>query len=145
MSCSLPEAAPELSGPVRQQRAAKFGRESLESVARICNEKTVCYFECTGIFLINPKGEPYDQSKKTVRRGQSMHAGVFLVTELTSILAISLGYLVSRVSPCNAAGSAGAAGSWLMFTGMVIGALQFKNRPAGQKLSLIDLREALKK
>lgn len=33
---------------------------------------------------------------------------IFMLTALTSILAISLGYLVSRVSPGNAAGAAGS-------------------------------------
>ena len=32
-----------------------------------------------------------------------------------------------------------------MFTGMVIGAFQFKKRPAGMKLSLKDVREAMKR
>ena len=47
----------------------------------------------------------------------------FLITAISCILQIALGYLVSQASPGTAVG---AAGSWLMFTGMVIGALQFK-------------------
>ncbi len=66
----------------------------------------------------------------------------FLMTAISCILAMALGYLVSQADPGT---SVGAAGSWLMFTGMVIGAFQFKKRSAGLKMTLKDLREALKR
>ena len=66
----------------------------------------------------------------------------FVMTALACVMAMALGYLVSQAYPGT---SAGAAGSWLMFTGMVIGAFQFKKRPAGMKMTLKDVREALKR
>ena len=66
----------------------------------------------------------------------------FVRTAITCILAMALGYLVSQAYPGT---PVGAAGSWLMFTGMVIGAFQFKKRPAGMKITLKDVREAFKR
>ena len=66
----------------------------------------------------------------------------FLMTAISCVLAMALGYLVSQAYPGT---PVGAAGSWLMFTGMVIGAFQFKKRPAGMKITLKDVREAFKR
>ena len=66
----------------------------------------------------------------------------FLMTAISCVLSMALGYLVSQAYPGTAVGS---AGSWLMFTGMVIGAFQLKKRPAGMKLFLKDVREAFKR
>ena len=66
----------------------------------------------------------------------------FVRTAITCILAMALGYLVSQAYPGS---PVGAAGSWLTFTGIVIGAFQFKKRPAGMKMTLKDVREALKR
>lgn len=63
-------------------------------------------------------------------------------TAITCILAMALGYLVNQAYPGT---QAGAAGSWLTFIGMVIGAFQFKKRPAGIKMTLKDVREAMKR
>lgn len=66
----------------------------------------------------------------------------FLMTAISCVLAMALGYLVSQAYPGS---PVGAAGSWLTFTGMVIGAFQFKKRPAGMKITLKDVREAFKR
>ncbi len=66
----------------------------------------------------------------------------FVTTAISCVLSMALGYLVSQAYPDTLAG---AAGSWLMFTGMVIGAFQFKKRPAGMKITLKDVREAFKR
>ena len=66
----------------------------------------------------------------------------FLMTAISCVLAMALGYLVSQAYPGS---PVGAAGSWLMFTGMVIGAFQFKKRSAGMKITLKDVREVIKR
>ena len=72
----------------------------------------------------------------------AMRRKVFLITAVACVVAMGLGYTLSKFF----AGSVvGTAGWWLLFFAMVIGAFQFKKREGREVFSFKSLREVLRR